>query len=204
MKEQRKFSSENQKLNIIVSFFLSLTIIFLALIIAVNIFLFNDRDINKKVSQITYTSQLNNDITLSAKTITSKYGVDYNAVAAVITPSRISTDMTIYFNSVTSKDPYAAENTISVTELKKQLYSSFVNTNKRMTDEEKLKADKAASLIAEEYKKAIVLENLESFYSFADKSKALVPYVFVFFAIVFLVLSYILVAKNSKHKKQKP
>lgn len=203
MNEKRMLSSENKKFNMVVSFFLSLTIFFLAVIVVLNVSLFNDREINKKVSQITYTSQLNNDITLTAKTITAKYGLEYNAVADVITPSKISTDMTIYFNSVSGKDPYAAENTISVNELKNQLYSSFVNKNKRMTDTEQKRAEKAATLIAEEYKKAIVLENLENFYAFADKSRTVVTYVFFFFGIAFLVLNYLMIAKNSRRKKHR-
>lgn len=203
MKEKQISSSENKKVNMIVSFFLSLTIIFLTVIAVVNVSLFNDREINKKVSQITYTSQLNNDITLTAKTITARYGLEYDAVVDVITPSKISTDMTIYFNAVSNKDPYSAENTISVNEIKNQLYSSFINENQRMTDTEKAKAEKAATLIAEKYKKAIVLENLESFYSFADKSETASTCAFFVFAVAFLVLNYLLVAKNSKRKKHR-
>ncbi len=203
MKEKQITSSENKKLTIVVSFFLSLTIIVLSLIVVVSVTLFNDREINTKVSQITYTSQLNNDITLASKSIAAKYGMEHSAVADVITPSKISTDMTIYFNAVSSKDPHAAENTISVNELKNQLYNSFLNENKKTTDVEKAKADKASSLIAEEYKKAIILENLEDFYSFADKSKNVFSYIFIAFALVFLVLTYIIIAKNSRRKKHR-
>ncbi len=201
MKEKQKISSGNQITFLIISFFLAALLVFTSVLVVTQISFFNDREILTKVSQTTYLSQLNEDVTRSCHSIAAKYGVDYGVVSKVITPSRIETDMSVYFNSISSENPEAAESTIDTKRIEENLYSSFVNDKNNPI--EPAVAEKAASLIATSYKETLILEHLESFYKFADDQDAIINYVFWFLAITLVVLAYLLIYKNTSRKKHR-
>ena len=200
MKEKIKTSSGDRITIIIVSFFLAAVVVFLSILAVAGVTLFNDREIITKVSQTTYSSQLNKDIALSCHSVTDKYGLDYAVVAEVITPSSIETDMSVYFNSISSENPEAAEDTIDTQKLKDKLYNAFLAGDKEINP---IVAEKVASLIAEEYKETLVLKHLENFYKFADDQKKIIEYAFIFLSILFIVLAYLLIRMNKGRRKHR-
>lgn len=203
MKEKRKTSTGKTAALSIASFFMALTLIFMSVIVVAEFTMFNDRDILAKVSGTTYFSQLNEDITFKCKTIAAKYGVKYEAISAVITPGKIDTDMTVYFNSVKVKDSVAAEKTINTETLEKELISSFESNDVFITDSQKASVKTVAALVAREYKDAIVIENLQNFMYFVQGYRSVINYVFLGFFALFIYLFFVILTLNGKEQKHR-
>ncbi|MBQ7957255.1 MAG: hypothetical protein IJ279_04385 [Clostridia bacterium] len=203
MKMENNTSTAKQVLLHTVSFFMALAIVFISAMVVADITLFNDRELLSKVSGTNYFSQLNEDVVLKIKTIGAKYGVDYRIITDVITPGKIDTDMTIYFNSLKIEDPDSAKDTIDVKTLEKQLIDKFEENNAFITDSQELSLQTIAALIAEEYKDAIVIEHFEAFLVFAREYRTVSRYVF-FGLLVFLIylvcVVFVLNGKQQKHK----
>lgn len=187
----------------VVSFFMALVIVILSAMTVADLTLFNDRDILSKVSGTNYFSQLNEDIVLKCKTIAAKYGVDYRIIAEVITPGKIDTDMTVYFNSMKIENPNSAKNTINTESLEKQFVEKFKENDAFITDSQKTSLNMIAALIAKEYKAAIIVEHFEAFLFFAREYKHISHYVFwglVALLVYLICIVFVLNGKNQRHR----
>ncbi len=185
----------------IVSFFLALAIVFASVMLVAGVTLFNDKDLIDRVSGTTYFSELNNEIVTRCKTVAAKGGVDYEAVEGVISSSRIDADFTIYFNSVSAKDPHAGQKTIDEDALAAELYSAIVKYDPDITDSEKVNAEIIANKMAYEYKSSMVVRNFEEYIGYFSISKTVSRYIFF---ILMALIAYLIAAMFSLNgKKQK-
>lgn len=203
MQKEHRPSTGRKILISVASFFLSLTFVFLTVIVVSDVTLFNDRDLLSRVSETTYFSELNNEITLRCKTIAAKSGVDYDAISSVITSSRIDSDSTVYFNSMKSEDPDAGHKTIDELSLKTELYESIVASDPDITDSEKVSAEIIAAKIAAEYKRIMILENFENFIEFSGNYKSVSNYVFLILAVLMVYLIYVIISLNRRSQKHR-
>lgn len=203
MKNNKKSSPVRNAVLYIVSFFLSLTLVFITSMLVSGVTLFNDKDLLSRVSGTTYFSELNNEIVTRCSTIAAKGGVDYKAVEGVLNAGRIDSDFTVYFNSVSGKNPTGGRGTIDEKALADELYSAIVSYDTDITENEKANAKIIAKKMAEEYKDSVVVESFESYISFADDFKTTGRYVLfglIALAVYLVVVMVLLNGKKQKHR----
>lgn len=203
MKNEKKSSLVRNAVLYVVSFVLSLTLVFITAVFVADFTLFNDKDLLSRVSGTTYFSELNDEIVTRCSTVAAKSGVDYKAVEGVLNAGRIDSDFTVYFNSVSGKNPLGGRDTIDEKALADELYTAIVSYDADMTESEKSEARIIAEKMAGEYKDAIVIESFESYISFADDFKINIRYLFygfVAFAVYLMVVIVLLNGKQQKHR----
>ncbi|MBR3588563.1 MAG: hypothetical protein IKL16_03280 [Clostridia bacterium] len=203
MKKNQKTSSTKKTAVIILSFLMSLTIIFLTTIVVLHVTLFNDRGLLNKVSETTYFSELNNEIVTRCKTIAVKSGVDYEAIEPVLTSNRVDADFTVYFSSMNGKNPHAGQKTIEIDKLSEELYNSIVKYDSDITNEEKENVRRISALLANEYKETFILDSFEKFIGFSETFKAYSRYVFFILLALFVYLGFVIVSLNGKSQKHR-
>ncbi len=203
MENKRKSSSGKNAVLVVLSFFLSLTLVFLTSIVVAEVALFNDRDLLSKVSETTYFSELNNEIVTRCKTVAAKGGVDYANIDSVITSNRVDADFTVYFNSISGENPQAGRDTIDEVSLADEIYASIVKGDPDITDAEKENAKVISAKIAEEYKNTIILEDFEKFIGFSEEYNSFVKYIFFILLALFIYLICVIVSVNGKNQKHR-
>ncbi len=203
MNKNQKTSSAKKTAVIILSFLMSLTIIFLTTIVVLHVTLFNDRGLLNKVSETTYFSELNNEIVTRCKTIAVKSGVDYEAIEPVLTSNRVDADFTVYFSSMNGKNPHAGQKTIEIDKLSEELYNSIVKYDSDITNEEKENVRRISALLANEYKETFILDSFEKFIGFSETFKAYSRYVFFILLALFVYLGFVIVSLNGKSQKHR-
>lgn len=203
MKTKEKNSSSKNIIMVVLSFVLSLTLIALTGIVVLSVTLFNDRGLINKVSETTYFSELNNEIVTRCKTIAAKSGIDYESIEPVLTSNRVDADFTVYFNSMSGKNPNAGQNTIDREKLADDLFQSIVSYDSDITFEEKENARRIALSLADEYKEIFILENFEKFVGFSDVFKTYSRYVFFILLALLVYLSFVVVSLNGKSQKHR-
>ena len=203
MEKKPKTSSSKKIAIIVLSFLMSLTIIFLTTIVVLNVTLFNDRGLLNKVSETTYFSELNNEIITRCKTIAVKSGVDYEAIKPVLTSNRIDADFTVYFSSMNGKNPHGGQKTIETDKLSEELYNSIVKYDSDITNEEKEIARRISVRLANEYKETFILESFEKFIGFSETFKTYSRYVFFILLALFVYLGFVIISLNGKSQKHR-
>ena len=121
----------------------------------------------------------------------------------ILTSGRIDSDFTVYFNSVSGKNPTAGRDTIEEKALADELYSAIVSYDEDITEGEKANARITAKKMAEEYKNSIVIESFESYISFADDFKATCRYVFFGLVALTVYLAIVIVLLNGRKQKHR-
>lgn len=187
----------------LVSFFLALSIIFSSTMLISGVTLFNDKDLIERVSGTSYFSELNDEIVTRCKTVAAKGGVDYASVEEVISSSRIDADFTIYFNSISAKDPQAGRKTIDEEALAKELYSAIVKYDPDITEDEKANADIIAKKMAYEYKSAMIVRNFEEYLGYFSIAKTVSRYIFFILMALMVYLVLALFSLNGKKHKHR-
>ena len=203
MANKKKSFSAKSIISSVVLFLLSFTIIFMSLITVMHITLFNDRTIYSKVSETTYLAELNKDVVTRCQTVAVKNGVDYSLLENVITPSRIDTDYTVYFNSMSGEDPHGGSDTIDEKGLSEEIYKAITGADSDMTDTDKENVRIASSKIAAEYKATMIVETFEQFVGFSDIFKTYSRYVFFIALALFVYLVCVTVWLNGKSQKHR-
>lgn len=203
MKNNKKSSLFGNAVLYIVSFFLSLVLIFITAMLVAGVTLFNDKDLLSRVSGTTYFSELNNEIVTRCGTVAAKGGVDYKAVESVLTSGRIDSDFTVYFNSVSGENPTGGRDTIDEKALADELYAAIVSYDADMTENEKANAKVIAKEMADEYKESIVVESFESYISFADDFKDTGRYILFVLIALAVYLTIVMVSLNGKKQKHR-
>lgn len=203
MKKNKKSSPGKNIAVYVVSFFLSLTLVFITSLLVVGGTLFNDKDLLSKVSGTTYFSELNNEIITRCNTVAVKSGVDYKAVESVLTSGRIDSDFTVYFNSVSGKNPKGGRDTIDEKALADELYSAITAYDSDITEEEKANAKVIAERMAKEYKDSIVVESFENYLSFAESFKTVSRYILLILVALAVYLAFVIISLNGKKQKHR-
>ncbi len=203
METKRKKSSAKTPVMVILSFILSLTMVFMTLIVVLNITLFNTRGLLSKVSETTYFSELNNEIVTHCKTIAAKSGIDYEAIEPVLTSNRIDADFTVYFSEMNGENPQAGQETLDTDKLSEELYNSIVTYDPHIANEDKENARRIATNLAIEYKENFVLENFEKFIGFSETFKSYSRYVFFILLALFIYLAFVIISLNGKNQKHR-
>ena len=200
--ENKSFSAKSV-VSVIVSFVLSFTIILMSAITVMHIDLFNDRTIYPKVSETTYLSELNKDIFTRCQTVAVKNGIDYSLLEKVITSSRIDTDYTVYFNSMSGKTPHSGCETINEKALAEEIYKAITKDASVLTNDEMENIRLASSKIAAEYKNTMVVKTFEQFVEFSDVFKTYSRYIFFIALALFIYLVCVTVWLNGKSQKHR-
>ena len=188
---------------IVLSFVMSLAIIFLTAVVVSNMTLFNDRGLYSKVAKTTYFSELNNEIVTRCKTIAAQSGIDYEAVEPVLSSNRVSSDFSVYFNAMNGKNPHAGQNVINTDKLADELYNSIVKYDPDITKNQKENAQRIAVAMANEYQKIFVLESFEKFIGFSETFKTYSNYVFCILLAVVIYLGLVIFSMNGRRQKHR-
>ncbi len=203
MAKKNKTFSVKSAVSAVVSFVLSLTIVLLSLVVVLHTTLFNDRTIYSKVTDTTYFAELNNDIVTRCQTIAAKNGIDYSFIENVITSGRVDADYTVYFNSMSGKNPHGGCETIDEKGLAEEIYKSITVADSDMTAEEKENVRLASSEIAAEYKNTMVAETFEKFVGFSETFKSYSKYGFYILSALFVYLTGVMFWLNGKSQKHR-
>lgn len=203
MENKHKTSSGKNILLTVLSFALSLTLVFLTFIVVSGVTLFSDKDILPRVSETAYFSDLNNEIVTRCRTIAAKSGVDYSSIESVITSNRVDADFSVYFNSITSENPHAGRETIDEKALSEELYAGIVSADPDITDAEKEEVRQISSNLAKEYKDTVILESFEKFIGFTKDFKSISRYVFFILCALFVYLICVIIYINGKKQKHR-
>lgn len=203
MKEKHRSSRSNSVIVYIVSFFMSLTLIFISTILVAGVTLFNDRDLKSHFSGTTYFSELNNEIVTRCKTIAAKSGIDYDAVSSVLTSNRIDSDFTVYFSSISGENPTAGRATVKEDALADEFYSSILAYDAEITESEKANARLIAEKMAKEYKDSIVAENFEGFIAFFENYQKINRYALFILIALYIYLTFVILSVNGKNNKHR-
>lgn len=187
----------------VLSFLMSLVMIFISVILVSGVTLFNDKDLMHKVSDTTYFSELNNEIVARCSTVAAKSGIDYEAVKPVITSGRIDSDFTVYFNSVSKENPTAGRNTVDEKALADEIYSAILSYDPDITEEEKVAASAISAEMAKEYKASIIAENFEHFMGFVGRYQKISRYILFGLLALFVYLMCMIAFVNGKNQKHR-
>lgn len=182
---------------------MSLILVFISLIAIADVMLFNGNNIYSKVSDTKYFQELKNEISVSINTIAIKNGIPCEAVDSVLTESRIEEDTTVYFDSLSGKNPTAGRDSIDENALANEIYNSIVKYDSNIAESDKNVAKSASLNIAKEYKKILALGHFEKYLAFSEEFKSVSVCILIILLALEVFLSLVVISLNGKRHKHR-